>query len=234
MVLPMFFNAAIILGSLIAYTFAANCTLCPNGNQPQFPTNKLRFNDGETVINCTHAYELAPTGYFENCTELHLRGKTICGCKEPTNPPKCSLCEEGSIPEPTKKIGNKTCAEWEEKAKGRFYEDCPTWQQTFGIACGCSNTKSENFCHICNKSMPFIDREVKFTDNTKKICLEIEQSTNEKISLGDKNCTGEQSLYNEPCDCSYVPPPKDHSSASKLVGRYAFVLLLSLLFVGMI
>ena len=156
------------------------------------------------MINCTHAFELAPTGYFENCTELHIRGETICGCEEPKNPLICSLCKEGSIPDPAKKIGDKTCEEWEKKAEGRFLEDCPTWQQTFGIACGYSKFKYQK-------------RGLLQYRWVKKIVLE----NNQHIMIYLVNAISLLHLHTP-------------SSAPKLVGRCAFISLLSVLFVGMI
>uniref|UniRef100_A0A7S2SGF4 RanBP2-type domain-containing protein n=1 Tax=Eucampia antarctica TaxID=49252 RepID=A0A7S2SGF4_9STRA len=192
-------------GTTIPCILAANCTLCPDGSFPTQPDSKLQLNEGNTVINCTVAFEWAPKGYFQNCTELHKRGITICGCGKPTDPPKCLLCENRSLPAPDQLVSGKKCSEWEQTASDGFLDDCPSWQQTYGNNCGCNNPKLDNFCKICNKDLPFVDKTVKYSDNSQKTCIQIEQEVNVQIKLSQTNCTKEQAQFNTLCGCN-IPP----------------------------
>lgn len=219
------FRSLLFIATIIPVCLSANCTLCPDGSMPADPGAKLMLNEGKVLL-CSTAHELAPQGYFDNCTELHTRAADICGCgKKPDE--KCSLCQNGALPDPGKIIARKNCSDWEQTAAKGFAQDCFSWQQTFGNFCGCENSKLESFCNICDKELPFIEKLVKFSDNTEKTCIQIEREENAKIATKQTNCTTEQSRYLNVCDCNPQPTPapfrRTSSSTIQTFNIYGFV-----------
>ena len=203
-----------------------DCPLCANHPQetPQAPYNI--FDAGKATMTCQTAYDLGVL-YLppNNCTFWQDRGATICQCgaEPPTEHHKCGLCGTTNgnddaddndnvvllpLPDPTRGLGDKICAEWQIRAGWDLPERCTAWQQTIGIYCGCETTTSEPapeaVCRLCPTKLLPNPNHVLFLlasdDNhiqTSSSCGELEFQAN--LPGAAAGCKQYQTLYGEEC-----------------------------------
>ena len=207
------------------------CNLCPNATHVPLDGSAsfLLVSSGQ-FINCTYAAEVAPEGFFANCTALHSIGAGLCDCGDPNiveEPFQCPLCGEGNtLPFPNRTIANKTCQEWEDRAT-KYPFDCPSTQKSFGPYCGCDIASDPNYfdgyCRICDDAqLPdpnrtvLVDRTINnVLSSSTEFCVELEQGLNMNHNL---NCSQTQISFgaDRACNCKNVNgnPTKAPSGSS--------------------
>ena len=173
------------------------CPLCADvSHTPQF--NFSVFTSGANVFSCQSAYKLGTLNLPpENCTFWQSRGSTICGCasEPPVTNNDCTLCEDGSdLPEPFMAVGSgssssgRLCAQYQADAVWDDPDNCPLWQQTIGIYCGCGNTPQlvtddKEICRICDG-----DDENNLLTLDALLEVSVEPTTHSEQSSGSKSC----------------------------------------------
>ena len=182
-------------------TAASTCTLCDGGSFPADAAARFKVRD-DMVLNCSQMFDIAPTLTDEaECAGIRQIGDMICQCNPPDVTP-CTLCSDGSsVPDPDTPIlpDNTTCSDLEARAAADFDSNCPSWQSTAGVYCGCQyNMVMEGRCDICpGELLPNPFKDIQFVDGTSRTCLELEVEANRRG--GD--CGRYQQLYAEPCEC---------------------------------
>mmetsp|Transcript_22112 Transcript_22112/g.32305 ORF Transcript_22112/g.32305 Transcript_22112/m.32305 type:complete len:245 (-) Transcript_22112:257-991(-) len=216
------------------------CNICKNtSHTPQDPGAKFTYSkDGsDLAVNCTFGSELAQQGEFSNCTELQSATEDICKCGD--SPPEdhtCNLCGDETLPQPDRMVANQTCQEWEIAANNDFAMDCPSWQKSLGVYCGCDYSPEgffNGFCRICDdKILPLANKTVSYESGRQDFCALVEQDENS--GNGPSNCTLFQNSYRIPCDCDYtfVVPTKAPTAPPSAAANYELSTLLVGLFVG--
>ena len=180
---------------------ASTCTLCDGGSFPADAAARFKVRD-DMVLNCSQMFDIAPTLTDEtDCAGIRQIGEMICQCNPPDVTP-CTICSDGSaVPNPDTPIlaDNTTCSDLEARAAADFDSNCPSWQSTAGVYCGCqSNVAMEGRCDICpGELLPNPFKDVKFADGTSRTCLELEVEANR----GGGDCGRYQQLYADPCEC---------------------------------
>jgi len=206
----------IILLSIIKPTFAVYCNLCSGGEEPRDPNAKLILDienefvsNKNQVVSCHNASLMANNKIFSNCTELHQRTKSVCGCDVER---QCSLCKDGKLPNPSKIVAGKACGNWENEANKDFISNCGVYQNTYGNFCGCNDDTLKNFCYICgNSTLPNSDKKIQYEGGKEEYCLEAEQKKNVQTNL---NCSEMQSTYSDACSCNDIQPKNQTSSGN--------------------
>ena len=212
-------------------TAASACTLCDGGSFPADAAARFKVRD-DLVLNCSQMFDIAPTLTNEaECEGIRQIGDMICQCNPPEVTP-CSLCSDGSaVPGPDTPMlsDNTTCSDLEGRAAADFDSNCPAWQSTAGVYCGCqSNLAMEGRCDICpGQLLPKPWKEVKFVDGTGRTCLELEVDANR----GSGDCGRYQQLYAEACECFGSGDPNDGgdgptSAALKIMDAFGCLLLI--------
>uniref|UniRef100_A0A7S0ANE9 Uncharacterized protein n=1 Tax=Minutocellus polymorphus TaxID=265543 RepID=A0A7S0ANE9_9STRA len=217
---------------------SSNCTLCGGGSFPADPAARFKVRD-DLVLNCSQMFDIAPTLTDEaECEGIRQIGDMICQCN-PKQVTPCTLCSDGSaVPDPDTPIlpDNTTCSDLEGRAAADFDSNCPAWQSTAGVYCGCqSNNAMTERCDICpGELLPDPFKDVEFVDGTSRTCLELEVEANR----GSGECGRYQQLYAEACECFGTDEPSDEedgpstSDASTTFdfacSQYMYLLLISL------
>ena len=180
---------------------SSNCTLCDGGSFPADPAARFKVRD-DMVLSCSQMFYMAPTLTDEaECEGIRQIGEMICQCN-PKEVAPCTLCSDGSaVPDPDTPIlpDNTTCSDLEGRAAADFDSNCPAWQSTAGVYCGCqSNIAMSGRCDICpGEILPNPFKDVNFVDGTSRTCLELEVDANR----GGGDCDRYQQLYAEACEC---------------------------------
>ena len=180
---------------------SSNCTLCDDGSFPADPAARFKVRD-DMVLSCSQMFHMAPTLTDEaECEGIRQIGEMICQCN-PKEVAPCTLCSDGSaVPDPDTPIlpDNTTCSDLEGRAAADFDSNCPAWQSTAGVYCGCqSNIAMSGRCDICpGEILPNPFKDVKFVDGTSQTCLELEVEANR----GGGDCGRYQQQYAEACEC---------------------------------
>jgi|EP00979_Chaetoceros_neogracilis_P015379 hypothetical protein len=219
--IPRFFIAAAILfiiqeSSINQQYLLVNaevCNLCPNETHAPLGGNRTKFlpPGGGNYTTCSDAEELAPTGFYSNCTTLHNIAAEICECGIPSNKKfQCPLCggDGKELPFPDRVVADKTCQQWQNKAHEDFEMDCIAWQKSFGSYCGCDISDPfhfDGFCRICNDTiLSKPNRSVSFQGNNEvytKHCAWLEQDLNTRSGF---DCERDvQNVYSTHCDCGW-------------------------------
>lgn len=196
-----------------------DCPLCVNPtHEPQDPF--ALFTSGPNTFSCQSAFELGVLRLPpQNCSFWQSRGSVVCRCAdEPPPRNECTLCEDkGPLPAPLKAgTPERACAELQVDARRDSPDQCVTYQQTYGVYCGCENpqvtSQSYDVCRLCGSKASLgsgsddensrlklpntvVSLFVDFNETAETSCAEAEFAAN----LPGANCEDFQLLYSDFC-----------------------------------
>ena len=125
--------------------------LCGPGASPPFPDRKIEGSTcHEWDVHMQYLYEGYGTAMgslhsrIESCEDFMANKAYGCACPNSPQPPSdgCGpLCEDGSIPEPDRIVGDRSCADFD--LNSRFETDpsrCDYLNDIVAPLCGCTDT----------------------------------------------------------------------------------------------
>lgn len=184
-----------------------DCPLCADPtHEPQDPF--ALFISGPNTFSCQIAFELGALQLPpQNCSFWQSRGSIVCQCAKELPPRnECTLCEDkGPLPAPLKAgTPGRACAELQVDARRDSPDQCITYQQTYGVFCGCDNPQvtstAYDVCRLCGDAslkLPntVVSLSVDVNETVQTSCAEAEFAAN----LPGADCEEFQLLYSDFC-----------------------------------